>query len=383
MVDAPRPAHAAPTPSACQLVRREFCLLGVRLALAGAALPALLAACGGEQGRRAPAAPERRPTRGRAVVGDVKDFALGSDEWAGAFGFVTLALHRGVFDGRDIYYIRTDTSDQAFADTQRLVWAPKLGGLMSGSLSGSLYLVDGGTREQAAVMSSEPGRRDYTPAWGIIRVRWRRAPETLASVADVEAAERAGKVSIERTDIVVNAPIVKWSSGELAVDRERKAYLGSGQLLEPPDTKAMAVTFKLHECFPGARYIVTDHSVAPAAEMTHTAYAPHLQKDPRDAGATGRTNVFMNGLKGPGPMGFQPSVFDSDPGDAAWSPYWDHFTYVWRDGKRPRVLRDERSVHAARDAGELEEIPGVPDTKGSVFTVNCPVPVVAPPTFRG
>lgn len=38
------------------------------------------------------------------------------------------------------------------------------------------------------------------------------------------------------------------------------------------------------------------------------------------AGATGRTNVFGNGLKGPGPRGFQPSVFDTQAGNPAWSP---------------------------------------------------------------
>ncbi len=381
---APADVHPAPTLSGCPLVRREFCRRGLGLALAGGALPALLAACGEEQAaqrRQSPAAPDRPPAGGRPIVGDVKDFALHSEEWAGAFGFVTLALHRAVFDGEDVYFIRTDTSDLPFARKERLVWAPKLGNLLGDALTGSLYVVDGGTARQAAVMSSEPGRRDYTPAWRVHRVRWRAAPETLSTVADVEAAERAGKISVERTDIVLNAPIVKWSSGELAVDTDLNAYLGSGQLVEPPDIEAMTVTFKLHECFPGARYIVTDHSIAPAAEMTHTAYAPRLQNGPRDAGATGRTNVFMNGLKGPGPMGFQPSVFDSDPGDPAWSPYWDHFAYAWRRGERPRVLRDERSVHAARDAGELKEIPGVPDTKGAVFTVNCPVPVVALAAF--
>lgn len=76
-----------------------------------------------------------------------------------------------------------------------------------------------------------------------------------------------------------------------------------------------------------SRYIVTDHSIAPAAKMTRTAFAPRLHGRPRDAGATGRTNVFMNGVKGSGPMEAQPSVFDSDPGDPVWSPYWDHFTY--------------------------------------------------------
>jgi hypothetical protein len=80
-------------------------------------------------------------------------------------------------------------------------------------------------------------------------------------------------------------------------------------------------------------------------------------------------------------MGFQPSVFDFDAGYAQWSPYWDHFTYAWTDEAAARLLTTESEIHAARDAGDLAEFPGTPDTKGMVFTVNCPVPVLAPPTF--
>lgn len=166
------------------------------------------------------------------------------------------------------------------------------------------------------------------------------------------------------------------------MDRDLREYLGGGQLIEKPDTDRLQVMFKLHQCFPNARYIVTDHSIRPAATMTNTVYATGLDAGPKRAGATGRTNVFMNGIRGPGPMKHQPSVFDSDPGSPVWSPYWDHYTYAWKRRARARVLRRQAAVHDARDAGDLVEFPGAPDTKGKAFTVNCPVPVVAPATFR-
>jgi len=115
--------------------------------------------------------------------------------------------------------------------------------------------------------------------------------------------------------------------------------------------------------------------------MTKTAFAPRLHAKPRDAGATGRTNVFMDGVEGSGPMEGQPSVFDSDPGDPVWRPYWDHFTYSWAKKDRVRVLRSERQVHAARDAGELKDSPGTPDERRGLYG-QCPVPVTAPATFR-
>lgn len=321
--------------------RRRFIVRGGGVVLAAGSLPALLAACGDDDDDSA-ATRDRGSDAGggRAVVGDVVDFELSSREWEGVFGFVTLRLHAARFDGRDVFFIQTDTSDASFARERKLVHAPKLTPMAEAKLSGEMFLIEG----QPAVVSSRPGRKDYTPAWRVRRASWAARSRMLDSVEDVRAAARAGDLKVEETDVVLNAPIVKWPGGALAVDGKLRDYLGDGQLIERPDTSRMEVRFKLHECFPGSRYIVTDHSIAPAADMTHTAYAPGLHAGPVDAGATGRTNVFMNGIAGPGPMKHQPSVFDSD-------------------------------------AGDLREHPGTPDTKGEVFTVNCPVPVVAPATF--
>lgn len=367
--------------------RRAFFSLTAREALrfgaAGVALPALLAACGRDDPAVAPAAgasPGPASADQKVLVGDVVDYALSSDEWEGPFGFVTFRLQKGVADGNDVYFIRTDTSDEAFAASEELVWAPKLAGLTAMDLTKDAFLVSGGTSEQAVVLSSEPGRPGFTPAWRINRVKWTGSPRTLRSVGDVEAAADAGEVRVERTEIVLNGAVVKWSGGEMPVDDERREYLGPGQLLERVDTSGLTVTFKLHECFPGVRYIVTDTSLQPMAEGMAVVHSPGLERSP-GAGATGRTNVFMNGIEGPGPMGFQPSVFDSEAGDPEWSPYWDHMTYSWSDGMTPRVLTTEREIHAARDEGELEEFPGTPDTGGEIFTVNCPVPILAPNTF--
>jgi hypothetical protein len=364
--------------------RRRFLGLALRAGAFGVALPTLLAACGEDEPQVAAPSPGTGAPKGeeQVLVGDVMDYALTSDEWAGAFGFVTFRLQRGVVDGKDVYLVRTDSSDEDFALSEELVWAPKLAGLAGAGMTGDAFLVSGGTEDQAIVLSSEPGRPEYTPAWRIRRVAWSGTPRTLRSTAEVEDAATAGEVTIEDSDIVMNGAVVKWSDGEMPVDQDRTEYLGGGQLLEPVDTAGLRATFKLHECFPGVRYTVFDTSLQPMAEGMNIAHSPGLA-DSSDAGATGRTNVFMNGVDGSGPMGFQPSVFDSQAGSPEWSPYWDHMTYGWKDGIGARVLRTEQEVHAARDAGELDEFPGTPDTKGEIFTVNCPVPVLAPNTFQG
>lgn len=317
----------------------------------------------------------------RAVVGDVVDFALTSDDWEGDFGFVTLRLHAASVDGDDAYFVRTDASDEDYAEQEQLVFVPRVGSLAERGLTGAAYFFEDGPDGQPVVLSSEPGRDDYTPAFEVHRVTWQGDSRVLRSVGEVDSAADAGELSVEATGIVINAPLVVWSSGRLTSDDELAEYLGPGQLIGEPDLGSLQVTFKLHECYPGSRYIVTDTSAAPMAEGMQIGAAPRLE-EATGAGATGRVNVFMGGIEGPGPMGFQPSVFDSQAGDPVWSPYWDHMTYVWDENSDARVLEDEAAIHAARDAGDLEEFVGTPDTEGKGFVVNCPVPVVAPNTFR-
>jgi hypothetical protein len=317
----------------------------------------------------------------QAIVGDVLDFALTSDDWEGEFGFVEFRLHRGHVDGEDVYVIRTDTSDEEFASETGMLVVPKLATLTGTDLVGRAVVIDAGADGQGIVFSSEPGRDDFTPACQIQRASFSGDATLLTSIADVDAAADEGTLTLTDTDIVANMPFIAWSNGALPVDDERTAYLGPGQLLAEPDTDAMTVRFKLHECYPNVRYIVTDVELAPMAEGMAVGHSPAFA-GASEAGATGRTNVFMNGVDGPGPMGFQPSVFDTQAGDPEWSPYWDHLTYAWADGVEPRVLTTEDDVHAARDAGDLEEFSGTPDTGGETFVVNCPVPVLADNTFE-
>jgi hypothetical protein len=365
------------------LGRREFLYRGGCIALLGMAAPGLLAACGSDDDDEPAAAAggsgQTSEPEGSPIVGDVIDFALSSDDWEGAFGFVTMRLHPAFVDDKDAYFIRTDTSDRNLAGSESLVWAPKLEALTDSEVSGEMFWFED---DHPAVLSAEPGRSDYTPTWRVSRVEWTGAPNHLRSVTAVRDAEKKGAVKVRPTRAILNAAVVKWSSGELPIDTDLKEYLGGGQLIEKPDTEGLQATFKLHECFPQARYIVVDTSMEPMAVGMNIAASPALAGSSK-AGGTGRTNVFMNGLKGPGPMGFQPSVFDSLAGAEEWSPYWDHMTYAWKKNKSPRVLTSEDDVHAARDGGELDEFPGTPDTKGEIFTVNCPVPVTAPNTFTG
>ena len=371
--------------------RRTFFVLagrrGVGFSVAATSLPALLAACGDEDGEAASGAagsPAASPgsMQGTPIVGDVLDHALTSSDWDGEFGWVRFRLHPAVVDGEEAWYIRTDASDEGYAGREGLVFVPRIAGLAAAGVVGDAFVFTNGADDQPTVLSTDPGRDDYTPAWRINEVTWAGSPVLLESADNIRAADDAGDLTIATDDVVANMPVVRWSGGEMSTDPDLVEYLGGGQLVEAPDTAGGSVLFKLHECFPGSRYIICDTSAPPMAEGMHIVASPGLG-GASSADATGRVNVFMGGVEGSGPMGGQPSVFDSSAGEPQWSPYWDHMTYVWNDGADARVLTTEAEIHDTRDDGELEEFPGTPDTGGETFTVNCPVPVVAPNTFTG
>lgn len=385
--------------------RRQF----LRVTSLGAAA-AVLAACGQQAAAPAPPpptpTPEPEPTATPApaaeapaaaeveivsaeeaaaaaevIVGDVVDYSLTSDEWPGDFGFVTFQLHEAFYNGDMAYHIRTDASNPDFAQENGLVFVPLLNAALTNpDATSNYYIFTNGVDEQRPVLASIPGTDTFSSAMRIQQVTFSGSSTLLDSAEAVQAAADEGDVTIEDLTLVANYPLVQWPDGGLSVDEAKEEYLGGGQLLEPADTEGLQVTFKLHQCFPGSRYIVTDTSAAPMAPMMSISAAPPTQALV-EAKAVDKIWVFGNGIPGSGVMGFQPAIFGNRATEAAWSPFWDHFTLVWQDESAARVLTNATEVQAALDAGEVELFNGTPDSHPTGFVVNCPVPVVAPNTF--
>ena len=114
-------------------------------------------------------------------------------------------------------------------------------------------------------------------------------------------------------------------------------------------------------------FIHTEASDPGVAEMltammrSPVLVVPSLGQVPSAALAT--VFVFTNGPRpdGPrGPLGFQPDVFDSAPGDEAYSPLRALVLVTWVDGARSSVLRSAAELEAAIADGRLSiERPGV------------------------
>jgi hypothetical protein len=70
--------------------------------------------------------------------------------------------------------------------------------------------------------------------------------------------------------------------------------------------------------------------------------------------------VFTNGIKGSGPFGFQPDVFDNPPGTDGYSPLRRLNVIAWVDETKARELKSAAEVLDVKTAGELTiDQPGV------------------------
>lgn len=74
----------------------------------------------------------------------------------------------------------------------------------------------GPTGFQPDVFDTVPGDDAYTPLREIVTVTWNDVDRArlLTSTAEIEAAEGDGLILLERTGIVVNAPMLTWPGGQ-------------------------------------------------------------------------------------------------------------------------------------------------------------------------
>jgi hypothetical protein len=285
-------------------------------------------------------------------------------------------LHQAIHEGELVYFIRTDCSDETYARENGLVWMPLLFAGNDGEFENKLYTFDDG---RLPVMRSVPGDPDYISLFEIVRIVGAQDRD-FSSAADIHSASENGVVDLNPTGIHVNFPVVKWPQGELPVDMERDSYLGTGQLLEPMNLEDKTITFKLHEGYPGSRYILTHTSAVDRAGRMHIAPAAAAWSTV-EYYATDEVFVFANGFEGSGVLGFQPAVFGSAVDSLVSSPFWNHFTVGWTHEENARVLRDADEVYDAIARGELRKYNGLIETHPNGFVVNCPIVVLADNTF--
>ena len=80
-------------------------------------------------------------------------------------------------------------------------------------------------------------------------------------------------------------------------------------------------------------------------------YAPLLNNTPESM--RGQGYVFLNGVEGEAPGGFQLPVANAVPGDTDYSPLWQTNFVKWNDNATARELKSVEEIIAAQKNGEL------------------------------
>ena len=134
---------------------------------------------------------------------------------------------RGYAAGEEIAFVHPEASDPEIAELltemmgSPVLVVPALAEAPEGMLA-NVYVFtngvegDGPLGFQADVFDHPPGSDGYRPLRALNRVTWRDGvtARELRSAEAVREAETAGELVIERTDVVVNMPMLTWPGGE-------------------------------------------------------------------------------------------------------------------------------------------------------------------------
>ena len=301
----------------------------------------------------------------------------------------TIPMHQGFYDGEDVYYIITDSSDPTHADiiTEKQGWQVELAPLLKNAPEEALSKVylftngiegDGIHGYQNQVFTSTPAQADvYSALTSHIHVMWNdgATSRVLTSETAVMDAAENNEITLTEINVILNMPQIIWPEGQMMVKdvtlTDTTPY-GGGQVLDI-DTEEMNVTFIAHRGWgPDGRtiyYIVTDATPSGPAGMMGVVSAPTSASLIANSAAVDLYQ-FKNGLTGTGPLGFQPGIAAGAPGDANYSPMWRIFMIGWDNPENAQVLETIDDMNAYKKAGLIDI--GIARPMDSDHIVNCP-----------
>lgn len=327
-------------------------------------------------------------TKNQVVAQEQEQTALGSVlKLSRASIPIDIPLLKGYENGNEIYFIATDVSDESIAQMAtnltgfRVNFSPLLAQTPEGA-RGQAYVFKNGIEGngplgfQVPVLNGKPGDEGYSPLLQVNMVEWKEGTtaKELKSVQEIVDAEKNGTIAVNKTDIIVNHPAIKWQGGEMKVREDKTidddSSYGPAQVLNI-DTEKMVVSMVAHRGWgPDGKtvyYIVTDATPEMPATMMGVNSGPLNEKLASSPVAVDLFQ-FMNGINGTGPMGFQAGIGAANPTDKNYSPMWKISFNEWKDPSKARILETLDDIIAMQKAGMITITPAM-DGK---HLVNCP-----------
>ncbi|MGD8299217.1 MAG: hypothetical protein PVG43_00300 [Nitrosopumilaceae archaeon] len=302
----------------------------------------------------------------------------------------TIPMHKGIFNSSSVSYIITDASDKEFAEvvTEKQDWKVEFAPSMTNAPENStqrIFVFRNGVAGggiygyQDEVFSTTPAQEsEYSALSSIVEVTWKKGQNKIIfeTSEEILKAYEGGRVEFNETGIVINAPQIIWPEGQMIIREDpeitdNSSYTG-GQILEINEEE-MTVTFIAHRGWgPDGRtiyYIVTDATPSAPAQMMGVTHSPKSSELIANSAAVDLFQ-FKNGIKGSGPMGFQPGIAAAAPGDENYSPIWRIYNVEWNDPKNAKILETRFDI----DSFSKDDLLTVSIARpmNSDHLVNCP-----------
>ena len=284
---------------------------------------------------------------------------------------VTIPLHQGYYLGKAVYYIITDSSDSTLADviTTNQDWkvnhAPLLANATKDAVSKTYVFTNGVLGDgvygfQGEIFTSTPEHEDeYSALTSHVNVTWNdgQIRIILDSENEMLIAEKLGKIVLSEQDFVLNMPQIVWPEGQMAVKANKTitdetTFVG-GQIIDI-DLTNKTTTFIAHQGWNSNGkqifFIVTDATpIGPAKSMG----IPNVQKNAALISNPAAIDMFhfMNGIQGPGPLGFQSGISSSFLGDANYSPMSRIYFIEWNDQNSISIVQTTKEIHELEESG--------------------------------
>jgi hypothetical protein len=317
------------------------------------------------------------------------------------FTQVTLPLFSGTSGGQTVYYVITDSSDQADASVRQVNYAPKLANA-KGTAAVQIVTVVNGVVNFPATVDFSPTRVLTPGPTGF--------PPAVAQPGAVGGPGYSPLIEMPN-GIVLNAPqIARDANGDGQIDLQTEAadkVVSINIAVGLVEGAAGQVTYRLTSGFYDNRnvhYASFDSSSQVAAAIEDVTWAPKLDAAPsvgNESQASAREGLiaFTNGqtgLSNPQRQGLSSAILDgvdplntlheveegqSDPGFPVYSPLWDIRLAEWTPAAVSAGLNTRQTdfgTELGLVAQGLVTGPGGAPFGASGFIVNCP-PVILEP----
>ena len=296
---------------------------------------------------------------------------------------VTIPMHDGFFGKGAVSYIMTDASNQTLADKishkqgSDVKFAPKLRWMPS---QDTIYAFTNGVKGdgiygfQGEVFSSSPDQKDsYTPIRSLATISWKagQVPQILQSADDILKAEKDSRIRITKTNVTINAPQIVWPAGQIPITNSTDS-LDNTQVTSI-DKNSKKVTFVAHRAWSAdgrtTYYIIPDATPKGPADIMKVPVSAGLAKAASSSILTDMYQ-FKNGIKGAGPLGFQPSILSTIP-DESYVPICRVSIVEWKNENSAVLLQTISDIESKKADGSIFVTLARPLSEDHI--VNCPI----------